>query len=224
MTHATFFRLGMAVTALTALTACGNTPPVPDWQLNAKGALERATEAYFTGNARVEVLEFERARSAIASTGLVDQLARAELLRCATRVASLVVEPCAGFVPLRQDAPAAEQAYADYLAAQWAPAAVPLLPAPQRAVATASGDAAAAQAVKGIEDPLSRLVAAGVLFRAGRASPEVIALAVDTASAQGWRRPLMAWLGLQLQLADKAGVTDEAARIRRRLLLVQGER
>ena len=216
MTHATFFRLGMAVTALTALTACGNTPPVPDWQLNAKGALERATEAYFTGNARVEVLEFERARSAIASTGLVD--------RCATRVASLVVEPCAGFVPLRQDAPAAEQAYADYLAAQWAPAAVPLLPAPQRAVATASGDAAAAQAVKGIEDPLSRLVAAGVLFRAGRASPEVIALAVDTASAQGWRRPLMAWLGLQLQLADKAGVTDEAARIRRRLLLVQGER
>ena len=81
MTHATFFRLGMAVTALTALTACGNTPPVPDWQLNAKGALERATEAYFTGNARVEVLEFERACSAIASTGQVDQLARAELLR-----------------------------------------------------------------------------------------------------------------------------------------------
>jgi len=78
--------------------------------------------------------------------------------------------------------------------------------------------------VKGIEDPLSRLVAAGVLFKAGRASPEVIALAVDTASAQGWRRPLMAWLGVQLQRAEQAGATDEAARIRRRLALVQGER
>jgi hypothetical protein len=224
MTRATFFRMGWVAAALAALTACGNTPPVSDWQLNAKGALERATQAYFTGNLRVEVLEFERARSAIASTGQVDQLARAELLRCATRVASMVVEPCAGFAPLRQDVPAPEQAYADYLAAQWAPAAVPLLPAAQRAVAAAQGDAAAAQAVKGIEDPLSRLVAAGVLFKAGRASPEVIALAVDTASAQGWRRPLMAWLGVQLQRAEQAGATDEAARIRRRLALVQGER
>ena len=224
MTRATLLRMGWVGAALAALTACGNTPPVPDWQLDAKGALERATQAYFTGNTRVEVLEFERARSAIASTGLVDQLARAELLRCATRVASLVVEPCAGIAPLRQDAPAPEQAYADYLAAQWAPAAVTLLPAPQRPVAAAQGAAAAAQAVKGVEDPLSRLVAAGVLFKAGRASPEVIALAVDTASAQGWRRPLMAWLSVQLRRAEQAGAADEAARVRRRLALVQGER
>lgn len=224
MTRAIVFVWAVAV---TTLTACGNNPPVPDWQLNAKGALERATQAYFTGNARVEALEFERARGAIAGTGQVGALARAELLRCATRVASLVVEPCAGFAPLRQDAPAAEQAYADYLAAQVPqvpPAAVPLLPAAQRAVAAAQGDAAAAQAVKAVDDPLSRLVAAGVLFKAGRASPDVIALAVDTASAQGWRRPLLAWLGVQWQRAEQAGAADEAARIRRRMALVQGER
>ena len=41
---------------------------------------------------------------------------RAELLRCAVQVASLVFEPCPGFEPLRQDAPAAERAYAAYLA------------------------------------------------------------------------------------------------------------
>ena len=46
-----------------------------------------------------------------------------------------------------------------------------------------------------IQDPLSQLVAAGVLFRSGRATPGVIATAVNTASERGWRRPLLAWLG-----------------------------
>jgi hypothetical protein len=61
------------------------------------------------------------------------------------------------------------------------------------------------------------LVAAGVLLRAGRANPEVIALAVDTASSQGWRRPLLAWLNLQLQRAERAGATAELERLRRRI-------
>jgi len=70
-------------------------------------------------------------------------------------------------------------------------------------------------------DPLAQLVAAGVLFQGGRAGPTVVALAVDTASTQGWRRPLLAWLGVQAQLAERAGQADEAARLRRRMALVQ---
>ena len=48
------------------LAGCGNTPPAPDWQMNAKGAMERAQEAYLSGNARVEKLEWDRARAEIA--------------------------------------------------------------------------------------------------------------------------------------------------------------
>ena len=61
---------------------------------------------------------------------------------------------------------------------------------------------------------------AGVLLRQGRASPALVARAVDTASEQGWRRPLLAWLGVQARLAEQAGQTGEAARIRRRMDLV----
>jgi hypothetical protein len=74
--------------------------------------------------------------------------------------------------------------------------------------------------LKGIADPLSRLIAAGVLMRRGVATPAVIAAAVETASQRGWRRPLLAWLGVQLQQARAAGATDEAARIQRRIDLV----
>ena len=142
-------------------------------------------------------------------------------MRCALRVASLGVEPCEGFERLRADAPAAERAYADYLAGRIAPPDVPLLPVQHRAVAAGQGDAGAVQA---IEDPVSRLVAAGVLFRSGRASPQVLVLASDTASAQGWRRPLLAWLGVQAQRAEQAGAAEDAQRLRRRMALVAEEK
>lgn len=209
-------RTVLTALALTAvLGACSNTPPPPDWQMNARGALDAFTTAYMTGNTRVEAAEFKRARAALTATGQPELVARAELLRCAAQVASLVLQPCDGFEPLRQDAPAAERAYAAYLAGQAQPADAALLPAAQRAVLTGGADA-----VKGIADPLSRLVAAGVLMRMNRATPDVMVLAVDTASAQGWRRPLLAWLGVQAQRAEAAGAAEEAARIRRRMALV----
>ncbi len=208
----------LCVLALLSLAACSSGPKAPDWQMEAKTAMERAVAAYLEGNSRVEAQEFARARSELSSTGRSDLMARAELLRCASRVASLVLEPCAGFEALRPDAPAAERAYADYLAGQLQPQDMALLPAPQRAAAGAGADAAA---VKAIGDPLSQLVAAGVMFRAGRASPAVLQQAVDTASGQGWRRPLLAWLGVQLQLAEKGGDSEAAARLRRRIALTQ---
>ena len=75
-------------------------------------------------------------------------------------------------------------------------------------------------ALRATADPLSRLVGAALWLRAGRATPEVLAVAAETASAQGWRRPLLAWLRLQQQQAQQAGRADEAARLGRRIELV----
>lgn len=206
-------RLVLLLAMLAALTGCGSKPREPDWQMNAHGALERYVKAFMSGNARVEASEFERARSELESTGQPGLVARAELTRCALRVATLVFEPCEGFERLRADSPPAERAYADYLAGTIAPADVALLP-PQHRAAT----------VKAIEDPVSRLIAAGVLFRRNQATPDLLVLAADTASQQGWRRPLLAWLGVAAQRAEQAGAAEEAQRLRRRMALAAGER
>jgi hypothetical protein len=66
------------------------------------------------------------------------------------------------------------------------------------------GGGAGGTAVAEIKDPLSRLVAAGVLLRGGAAVPALLQQGVDTAE-QGWRRPLMAWLLLQLKAAQQGG-------------------
>ena len=207
--------------AVLTLMACSSQPPTPDWQMNAQGAAQKALAAYLSGNARVEQLEWNHARAEVARTGRVDLLARLELMRCAAQRASLVTGPCERFESLRADAAAAEIAYAHYLAGQLQPGQADLLPQAQRNVAAAAPTAAPA-ALAGIADPLSRLVAAGVLFQTGQASPAVITTAIETASAQGWRRPLLAWLGVQVQRADAAGDSAAAAALRRRITIVEG--
>lgn len=197
------------------LAACGSTPPPPDWQMNAKGSAERAAEAWLSGDNKVADAEFQRARREVARTGQPALVARLELTRCASRVAALAFEPCAGYDAVAGDAAPAEQAYARYLAGQATAEDAALLPAPHKVlIGTQTAD------LKGIADPQSRLIAAGVLLRRGAATPAVVATAVDTASQRGWRRPLLAWLGVQLKQAQAAGAADEAARIQRRIDLV----
>lgn len=205
--------------ALALLAGCASRPPTPDWQMNAHASMQRTLEAYLSGDARLETLEFDRARGDIARTGRLELMARAELMRCAARVASLVFDACPGFEPLAADAGEADRAYAAYLqAAPLSTAHLALLPETQRAAISNLGDAAA---LARLDDPLARLVAAGVALRAGRASPATMALAADTASAQGWRRPLLAWLGAQLQRAEALGDRADAERLKRRIALVQ---
>ena len=200
------------------LVACSSTPKPPDWQLDAKSAADRFQDAQLKGDTRAAQGEFALARRETAATGRPELVARVELLRCALQTASLNFDPCTGFDALRADAEPPELAYAAYLAGQPLTAEQrALLPAAQQAVPDGEGAAAVLAAMA---DPLSQLVAAGVLLRREQATPAVVQLAVDTASHQGWRRPLLAWLGVQARQADAAGQAERAQALRRRMDLV----
>ncbi|WP_299786499.1 hypothetical protein [Ramlibacter sp.] len=196
------------------LVACGSKPRQPDWLVNADGAQDRFERAYLSGDDRVADVEFTRFRTEVSSTAQPGLLARAELTRCAVHIASLDLAPCSGFEALRADAPDAERAYADFLAGHASPEQARLLPEEYRPIATGEGGGAA---LKKIKTPLSRVIAAAVLLRMEKADPEVLQVATDTASEQGWRRAVLAWLGAQAMRAEKAGATEEAARLRRRM-------
>lgn len=207
----------LCMAAVVLLAACSSGPPPADWQVEAKGAMDRAVAAYLEGNSRVEQAELARVRAALASTGRADLLANAELRHCASRVASLVFEPCLAFEAVRADATAPQRAYAAYLRGQLQPQDAALLPEAQRGAA--AGHAAA---VLALADPLAQLVAAGVLLQTGQLTAAVADAAVSAASTQGWRRPLLAWLKLQANGAAQRGNADEAARLQRRIALVEG--
>jgi hypothetical protein len=193
------------------LAGCASKPQPPAWEPNARGALDGYTDDWLRGDTAAADAEFARARRETASTGRFDLVAQAELVRCAVRAAALDYD-CAGFSAIAQDATPAQRAYAAYLDGRWQGLDASLLPEQHRPV-VASGSLA------GVAEPLARLVAAGALLKAGRITPADIAGAVDTASSQGWRRPLLAWLGVQEQRAQAAGDMAAVERIRRRIAL-----
>jgi hypothetical protein len=182
--------------ALALLAACSSAPPTPEWQGNAAGSLHDFQQRYLAGDAKGADDAFAFARSELTATGRADLVARAELIRCAAQVASLVFDRCAGFEALRADAGPEERAYADYLEG--------------RVGRTPSNE------------PFSRLVAYGVQVRTATIAPQGISSAVEISSGEGWRRPLLAWLGVQLKRAEAAGDSETAARLKRRIELVSG--
>ena len=221
------FRTGLLSLVVSTLAGCASGPPVPDWALAARGASERLVAASLQGPVRVEVLEAERLRRELGRTADPVRVARGALLVCALQQARLDLTDCPAFEALRAEASPADRAYADYLQGRPVAGADALLPEAHRALARrlASGPALTAAdlpLLAAIEDPLARLLAAAVWMRAGQGHPAVVAMAVDTASAQGWSRPLAAWLGAQQRLAERAGDTDTARRAARRLGLLTG--
>ncbi len=235
-----FFRsllTGLLVFGLANLSGCAGPPP-RDWQINAREALEQTLENYLTGNERLAQAEFIRAQEEIATTGRIDLLARLALARCAAQVASLAAvkdtrdgkdakvdnKPiCPEFNALQEDAKEAEKVYADFLAGRWQGLPADKLPKHYRALLANQDKPGDIQQLSSIADPLARLVAASVLLQRGQLAPEGIALAVDTASSQGWRRPLLAWLGVQAQRAEAVGNRTLVAQVQRRIALVSGE-
>lgn len=187
-------RARAACAAAFLLTACAGGAPPPDWQLGARGALTQYQRYYLAGDTQLAEREFASAKAEIARTGRLDLLARAELLRCAVRTASLEFEDCAGFEALRAEAGAEERAYAEYLAGR---------------------------ATRGpTEEPLSRLVAAALRMKSGTLTPADLSAAIDAASSQGWRRPLLAWLTVQARRAEESGDQAALVHIRRRIEFV----
>ena len=165
---------------------------------------------------RVADQEWRTARSEVSRTGSLEQLARVELSRCAAQVAGAQLEVCSGFERLRADAQPAELAYAEYLAGRSLSAMqVALLPEAQRKAA------ADVNAIGSMADPLSQLVAAGVALKAGRATPDTLVTASDTASAQGWSHALLGWLNLRAERARAIGDTELVSVLERRMALVQ---
>ena len=156
------------------LSACASKPLPPDWQLDAKGALDASVDDYLKGHTAAADAGFRAARSATTATGRPDYVAQVELVRCAAHVASLDFDDCPGYAALAQEASLEQRAYADYLYGRWQGLNPSRLPEQHRSV-LATGQ------VAGVVDPLARLVAAGAAFKAGRIEPDGIAQAIVTA-------------------------------------------
>lgn len=212
-------RILRLLATLPLLVACAGPRP-PDWQADASGSLENFRKNYLAGKSRLAERDFAEARASIAGTGKLELAARAELFRCALATAALEFDACASLEPAMTEATAEDQAYGRFLIGSWGGLDAGALPSPYHSIVHARDEAGQNRSAQKIGDPLSRLVAAGVLLRLGRISPDSVAVAVDTASDEGFRRPLLAWLNVQARLAQASGDTARLETVRKRIDLV----
>ncbi|MDW8336381.1 MAG: hypothetical protein RMK34_05360 [Tepidimonas sp.] len=204
------------------LAGCAAAPQIPEWRLDWQQALEQGRLADLQGRERVARLQWIRAREAAAAAADADALVQVALWRCVIRLAAAQPGACPEAGDALPDASPHLQAYAAWLQGAEPPAALtgqgPF--AAPRIVAALGSSASPSQvlaALGQVPDPLSRLAAGGWLWQAGRLPPEGVALMVETAAQQGWRRPLAAWLAVQQRWAQRAGDTALAERAARRL-------
>ena len=209
-------RMPLMIAALL-LAGCASKSTLPSWQPDAKDALDAFTDDYLRGNTGAANANFARARRETTSTGRADLVAQVELVRCGVLAASLDFDDCPGFAALAADASPPQRAYAAYLAGRWEGLDVAALPEQHRPVVGAGS-------IAGVADPLAKLVAAGASFKAGRISPADIVIATETASSQGWRRPLLMWLGVAQKRAEALGDAAAVEQIKRRIGLASGQK
>jgi hypothetical protein len=204
------------------LAACGGKPPVPDWKTDSVSLIDRYKKAELKGENMLAERYFEQALAAVGSTSKLEESATLHLIRCATRQASLSFEPCTGYLEFaRFGAKAEDEAYYHFLAGQWDKLGSKKLPAQYRDF-LANRDAARNLGIlQKIDDPLSRLIAISVTVMRKQADEAILNLATETASEQGWRKPLLVYLKLQENRAGVKGDEVQLEKLRARIKLVE---
>lgn len=209
----------LAIACLFLLSACGSGgPPPPDWKTDSADLIERYKKHALLGENTLAERYFQQAVAATGGAGRVTETARLWLVRCATRRAMLIDDACTEYAELAKiDPNPADHAYYQFLILQWDHTDIARLPKQHQDLVRAQ-PASRPEVLAKVDDPLSRLLEASLLVMRQEATPSTLVLASDTASAQGWRQPLLIYLKLQQKQAVHP---NDAARLERRIQLIE---
>jgi len=210
---------------LVFICACGSTQQLPD----RKDVAFRNFESYKTNflNGKESVFEphFNKAKQALSDGNDLYLLARIYLTKYALHTAALEEFDDSEFIHINNLQPnESNLAYYNFLKGNFAAAEDNLLPSNYRGFIKAARDKDLAKAVgeiKSISDPLSRLIASGILVKYLSYDENILQSAVNTAAENGWRRPLWAYLTKLQKYYLDSGETVKAKSIKERLDLLK---
>jgi hypothetical protein len=210
---------------LLFIYACGGSQPIPQWKDTASRQLENYKINFLTDKEDIDEPHFIKARNAISSNNDLQLLAKAYLMKYALHTAVLEDFDDSDFLRIDKLEPnVSNRAYYDLLKGNISQLNETKLKLAYQKLLHLMRDknlSVAAKEIASIDDPLSRLIACGIWLKYMPYDENIIKLAIDTASQDGWRRPLWAYLNkLQKYYLDRQE-TDKAETIKERLELLK---
>jgi len=210
---------------VTFLLACGSTLQTPVWQNNASAYLEDYKVNFLTGKEDISEPHFVKARRELASGNDLNLLATTYLTKYALHAASLESFETSDFARLyRLEPNPANMAYCHFLKGNFSAVDSKVFPSRYAGVlkaALSKSIKSAVSEISAIDDPLSRLVACGVWVRYLPYDENILQIAIQTAAANGWRRPLWAYLEKLQTYYTTKGEAGRAEAIKLRLELIK---
>ncbi|MFA4915980.1 MAG: hypothetical protein WC560_04840 [Syntrophales bacterium] len=203
---------------------CGSQP-VPEWKNVSFNNLESYKTNYLNGRVKIAELHFDKAIEEIKKSGDLEILSTAYLTKYAVSVAVLEDFDDGDYLRIEsvQQNPGS-RTYYNFLKGFFDKVDKGLLPSRYRDVLNAFRDGKEKdmeQAVISIEDPLSKLIAAGLLVRHYKYSEVILKAAADTASVNGWKNAHLAYLEKLQALYEAGKETGKAANIQKKIQLIR---
>ena len=206
------------------LAGCGSRP-VPDWKNESFNQIESYKKNYLQGSVKIAELHFRRALQEIKESGDLKILSMAYLTKYAVNVAVLEDFDESDYREIEsvQQDPDNKNFY-NFLKGFFAQVDEKLLPRQYRGFLKTfrygvEGDME--REIACMEDPLSKLIATGLLVRHHRYSEAILKAAADTASKNGWKKAHLAYLEKLASFYEVKKETEKAANVQMRIQLIK---
>ena len=208
-----------------SLLGCGGSKQIPEWIDNSYNQLENYKKNYLSGKDHIAELQFNKAVTEIKKSGNLEILGRAYLTKCAVHIA--VLEACDEREYLSTEALEAiprNRTFYNFLKGSFDKVDESLLPKQYNDVLNVFRKGTfddASHEVSKMEEPLSRLIAAGLFIQKNIYDEAVLKIAIDTAAQNGWKKALLAYLEKLALFYETKKESEKAANITKKILLLK---
>jgi len=207
------------------LVGCGSSKPVPDWTDASFNQLDNYKKSYLSGKELIAEAYFNKAVDEIKSSGDLDILARAYLTKYACQVAVLEAFDDREYLKIEAVEPVLQNKnFHGFLKGAFDNVDEKLLPQQYEGFLRAfkSGKKEdVAREISKMDNPLSKLIAVGLLVKKNKVEEIDLKLAIDIASQNGWKKPLLAYLGKLQSFYKTNNEPDKAAHVEERIQLIK---
>ena len=207
------------------LAGCGSSKPVPEWKDASFNQLDNYKKSYLSGKERIAEAYFNKSVDEIKSSGNLEILARAYLTKYACQVAVLEAFDDSEYLRIDAVEPILQnKTFYNFLKGAFDRVDENLLPGQYvgffRAFKSGKKDEIASEISK-MDNPLSKLIAIGLLVRKNTYDEIELSLAIDIASQNGWKKALLSYLTQLQSFYVMSNKPDKAAHVAETIQLIE---